>query len=101
MEHTINGRWTGSRPGSRFDPGCSASFIIRFSPLEESLQRCGDFSFAKKFIQSIKRDIFCNTFGVYLFSKYIEKVDKGCYNEDAKQWKRSRKGEFNTEETRR
>ena len=22
VEHTINGRWTGSRPGFRFDSGC-------------------------------------------------------------------------------
>lgn len=25
VEHTINGRWAGSRPGFRFDSGCSAS----------------------------------------------------------------------------
>ena len=37
----------GRALGSGSIPWCSASFIIRCSPFEESLQRCGDFSFNK------------------------------------------------------
>ncbi|EFC97222.1 hypothetical protein CLOSTHATH_04579 [Hungatella hathewayi DSM 13479] len=42
MEYTINGRWAGSRPGFRFDSGCSA-FLHNLFLLRRHLSEDGCF----------------------------------------------------------
>nr|DAH02957.1 MAG TPA: hypothetical protein [Caudoviricetes sp.] len=39
VEHTINGRWAGSRPGFRFDSGC-----VRFAYLPPGHRRGREYS---------------------------------------------------------